>query len=314
MRTPDPTPPTCPRCGYDQSGVIATWEDHCPVQGRCPECGTVFAWADLFDPSRQTLRWYAEHARTIPAMARRTMPTLARMVIPRIFWRRVGVRSPTATRRLLMWVLLLVVAAHAAAWAPVAFFFGPPMAGYGLTPTGIADFAQYLGWPEYAALLGHALTWPAASAKNSAASWLRHAPEGLELWRVMLMQVGVGLTWLAVLSALPITRRMARLRVAHLLRAFLLQMAGVAVGFELARIVFPLYAVYGAPWFSTALVSVYIGVWIWSLVWWGTAVRTGWGVRSWTLLALGTIAAVVGGFALMVIDASISYLVWRLAW
>ena len=38
---------TCPLCGYDQRGVIASWTDSCPLEGTCSECGHVFQWESL---------------------------------------------------------------------------------------------------------------------------------------------------------------------------------------------------------------------------------------------------------------------------
>ncbi len=56
-----PITPTCPKCGYDQSGEIATWESQCPLEGRCPECGFDFVWADVMDPvpKCETSSWIA---------------------------------------------------------------------------------------------------------------------------------------------------------------------------------------------------------------------------------------------------------------
>lgn len=62
FRQPSPTQPvsyfvhhpSCPRCGYDQSGAIAAWErfapPSCPLDGTCTECGLEFAWRDLLNP------------------------------------------------------------------------------------------------------------------------------------------------------------------------------------------------------------------------------------------------------------------------
>src|SRR5512138_1001196 len=114
MRTPGPITPTCPRCGYDQSGVADAWEDRCPVEGTCPECGTAFAWADLFDPSRRDVPWLAEHARGVRDAARRTPGMLGRLARPCGFWRAVGVYAAVRPWRLGAWCLGCLAAAHAA--------------------------------------------------------------------------------------------------------------------------------------------------------------------------------------------------------
>lgn len=95
-----PITPACPRCGYDQSGQAASWQDRCPVEGRCPECGTAFNWADLFDPSRRDVPWLAEHARGARDAARRTPGMLRRMALPHAFWRAVGVHAAARPWRL----------------------------------------------------------------------------------------------------------------------------------------------------------------------------------------------------------------------
>ena len=92
--------PSCPRCGYDQSGPVASWTAACPLSGLCAECGRAFVWADLFDPKRQDLPWHVEHAPSLFAVALRIPGTAWRMLWPAVFWRLAGVHTRVSVRRL----------------------------------------------------------------------------------------------------------------------------------------------------------------------------------------------------------------------
>ncbi len=47
---PSLSTPSCPRCGYDLPGTIASWTHSCPLRGVCSECGTNFDWVLVFNP------------------------------------------------------------------------------------------------------------------------------------------------------------------------------------------------------------------------------------------------------------------------
>ena len=49
--------PRCPRCGYDVSGDCDRWQDQCPLEGVCPECGLVFEWRYLLNPALAAPAW-----------------------------------------------------------------------------------------------------------------------------------------------------------------------------------------------------------------------------------------------------------------
>lgn len=77
----------CPRCGYDQSGVIASWDDSCPIEGTCSECGFDFLWADVLIRERQHLRWLYEHREGLAVGS--MVQTLIFALFPWAFWKRV---------------------------------------------------------------------------------------------------------------------------------------------------------------------------------------------------------------------------------
>lgn len=305
---PITTEPTCPRCGYDQSGAVTSWTECCPVEGTCPECGIRFAWADLFDPSRLDIVWFVEHARTVTGQARRTGPTLWRIVLPWVFWARVGVRARTDPRAALRWLLLVAIAVHLACWGPFTLAFVALENGYSLAYADLVAMLRSLPPARLAAGAVTGFFWPLAWMSGSLdLYWGGAYYDGGSLLVAVRFPVGMGLTWLAVLSLLPVTRRLARLRRAHLLRAVLFQLVVVVVVFSAMRLLYPIAALAASGvWIGFALAALFLGVSGWSVIWWVCAVRIGWRIRSWTLLILGTVAAVLGGVALSVVEMAVS--------
>ncbi len=106
-----PLAPLCPRCGYDQSGVAATWQGAgvCPLAGTCSECGEAFEWADLFNPRRRVLRGFFEHARGWRRLLTWSQITFLWTLLPWVFWRRVGSERYPLRRRALLWPLAACV-------------------------------------------------------------------------------------------------------------------------------------------------------------------------------------------------------------
>jgi len=100
----------CPRCGYDLRGLIASWTESCPIEGRCAECGLAFEWGELLDPRRSVPRWCVEYARgwgMWPAAFKTLCVLLLR---PDRFWRQLTmVHAPRWWRMPL--VLLVALAA-----------------------------------------------------------------------------------------------------------------------------------------------------------------------------------------------------------
>ena len=79
--------PSCPCCGYDQSGAIAAWNHaasrSCPLRGTCSECGAELWWGDVFrsvayfaqDRSRRWPGWLV-----VPALFLAAIAVLALMI------------------------------------------------------------------------------------------------------------------------------------------------------------------------------------------------------------------------------------------
>lgn len=102
--------PTCPRCGYDLSGPVATWDEagHCPLQGTCSECGLVFRWFDVFNRDNWRLDGFVEHARGLGRSVRWAWRTTWWTLWPWNFWGRVEMHHKVRPWMWLWWFLLMI--------------------------------------------------------------------------------------------------------------------------------------------------------------------------------------------------------------
>lgn len=99
----------CPRCGYDQRGVIGSWIESCPMNGVCAECGLPFAWCEVMQPEKFEPRWCIEfepRARRLPWAA---MRTVIRACWPWGFWSRLKMSDAICWARLCAFLMLLVI-------------------------------------------------------------------------------------------------------------------------------------------------------------------------------------------------------------
>ncbi len=101
--------PRCPRCGYDQSGLIATWTESCPLAALCTECGYSFDPCDAIHPTRKRLPWLYEHARHWWSV-RAWWRTVLMLLWPPLFWKRVRPEHEVRVGRLGLLTLLPVAA------------------------------------------------------------------------------------------------------------------------------------------------------------------------------------------------------------
>lgn len=294
--------PICPKCGYDQSGFISTWESRCPLEGRCPECGLDFAWADVMDPSRVSLAWYSEHAFRIWAMVSRTIPTLMKLLWPPRFWAKVGILTTVRLRVLALWVCFVSLLMHLIASIPMGIGLYHEVDSFRYA--SFMDLVNSGGMKAVLQTVINGLGWPFVHCQ--------YTPGGGFDWYVFIWRHGYGggsvawasfffgavALWSIVLLLVPVTRRIAKIRKAHVGRAMILGLLPMVAGFELARISEGL--VYWNQQWGMWVVGIFIPLLLltglWHLVFWTSAIRRGWGVRpSWILIILGTIASVLGG-------------------
>jgi len=118
----------CPRCGYDLRGLVTTWEDRCPLEGVCSECGLNLRWAEVLRPEKFEPRWCVEFAARRLSVPRAAWRTLVRSFWPWRFWSRLRMSSRIRWRRLAAYICLLLlplvfgyVAVQSAAAARVRF-------------------------------------------------------------------------------------------------------------------------------------------------------------------------------------------------
>jgi hypothetical protein len=109
----------CPRCGYDQRGVIATWEESCPLAGVCTECGLEFVWCEVLRPEKFEPRWCIEFEPRVRRLPLAALRTYFRSFVPWQFWSRLKMSDAIHWRRLALYVALLLAVPVLTAYAPI---------------------------------------------------------------------------------------------------------------------------------------------------------------------------------------------------
>ncbi len=303
--------PLCPRCGYDQTGTVDTWTDQCPLESLCPECGYTFAWSDVFYPDRQRLPGFFEHEKGLWASFVAAWRTMAWVILPFIFWDRVRMHHEVRVRRILLWPMvvfgsmwLLVALARAA-----AFYIDGTQAG--------------LSFQSSAIVLSNAFVFPFFYLEHTIWAF---TPNGrwairpglsvtflLTQWSpIFLGIIGQAVAVPLMLLILPETRRRAKVRKVHVLRAavygqgwiffhllFLLVVAAFGVinadwdmALGLSGPVVNLFYEYGLA-YSLALA-------IWVAAWWWFTLAVGFRMehptRHWLVLMIVAILILAIGF------------------
>ncbi len=303
-----PAHPICPKCGYDQSGEVATWQSQCPMQGTCPECGLEFEWADVMNPSRVRLRWYSEHALSFFSMLTRSPATLLRLLLPWVFWSSVTVTHHIVLRRLMCWVLMMWVVLHLLMTIPFAYY---NWNGIDIWLYGSArNTYQSHGIPGMLAMLSNTFFSPIVHVVPTRTELIPTFEGGglvyfrsttRDLVAGFIAVLGYSTLWLIVLLAIPTTRRIAKIRARHIMRAYILSLLPAFVLFEILRFGSAYGMVVPVTTSDPASFGIIISM-LWLIVFWACAVRVGWGVRpAWLLIILGTIAALLGMLAFLLI-------------
>lgn len=113
--------PSCPRCGYDLTGIAKSWKESCPIDGICSECGLNYAWADVLNPMLTVPSWSYEHTLRRPA-CRKALPTIWRVLRPWSFWSRMKLSHPIRAVRLFLLASVILVLMHVANAATYSWF------------------------------------------------------------------------------------------------------------------------------------------------------------------------------------------------
>jgi hypothetical protein len=113
---------------------------------------------------------------------------------------------------------------------------------------------------------------------------------------VLFFPLWIGVCWWLLLTILPTTRRLARLRSAHLLRALVLQAGVLILAGTALRVMYAASENFWLDFTETVTLWVVLGLFVWSVAWWTFALRVGWGIRSWLLIVLGHVITLLSMF------------------
>ncbi len=300
--------PICPKCGYDQTGEIATWKTNCPVQGTCSECGLEFDWLIIFEPTRLRLAWYAEHARSLAQLIQRTPSTIARLVLPSKFWKRVHPAAHVNLKALVLWFVLLATTTHlmVCTYNAVKYYLRIK-ANNGwdwnrFTTNGFYSYTELAFNSVFRGIFGMYTPTDPNGITHVSIHWISWTSFSNTYLRSTAASLGINLMWLLVLLVIPTTRRLAQIRTAHVVRAFVLSSLGTLLALELSLLLMrpgSYYWYMRYEYLDRSLSSTLIA--LWQLVFWPSAIIWGWKIKSPKLLILlGTAAAILAGSLLEV--------------
>jgi hypothetical protein len=255
----------------------------------------------VYFPKRYALPWLVEHAKGRWGFVGRWVPTLWRVVLPPWFWRDLRVTHPVSVRRAVLWLVLGCLVVHVLASA-AALVMMWAFAGGAMAPGSIADAFFYPASSfdteqivRYMGFWGYSTDAP-------------HYPQLLTLFSA---------AWMLMFMFLPWTRRRAKLRWAHIVRAGVYSMSWVLLlpAFRLGRNAFltfealrampgtlgmRLYRGYSMSVESLLLVGNYpegvgLVLLLWSLWWWRAACVSGWKLEKanlvWFLVSVAALLA-----------------------
>lgn len=302
--------PICPKCGYDQSGIISNWEDQCPMRGRCSECGFDFSWGDVLDPSRIELKWYVEHARTTREMIVRTIPTLWYLLFPNRYWRRLGMEAPRSLNKYIVWVGAMLLTMHLLITVGfvLTHYVGTAnnnvqmqALSIGASPVQQRRISGFIydieGVDYWYPIIGEAFLTPIISNQI----WTDELALGAGMFGVLCL--GISIMWFVLFSAFPTTRKRSKLRMVHVLRAMVVGGLLPLVAFEIGRML-DLLVFVGEYWAPMSNIdstiagiagSAVIVMLVWIQWFWISGVRIGWKVKAnWFEMLLVMLASFFG--------------------
>lgn len=185
--------PICPRCGYDQSGVITAWTDRCPLEGRCSECGLEFWWRQVLGEQALGPVWSVEHGPRLSA--RRLARAYMTAVWQRGLWKRFELVAEVRTERL-------------TAFAAVSFLVNHLLLAVLLTAGAKATMLSQIGTLSTGTVLE---TWLLPYTQELEVPTGQQSTMGLPLWPFTII---VGLSYaVTALTMLVFTQSMSRIGV-----------------------------------------------------------------------------------------------------
>jgi hypothetical protein len=275
----------CPRCGYDQRGVVATWTEQCPLEGTCAECGLSYEWRELLNPRLTLPRWFVEAEQPRRRFVRQTLATFVRSFVPWRFWSSVRMSHPQRPRRIATYValcLLLLYACFACAhgllvwsrWQQSAGnFIGLGVAPPGGQPStgGLAVFLHGALVPFSTRAIGQFTFGNITMGFAAPAASLRYWQGVIPLMLFALSTQAVcGLAF----ALLPISRRRAQVKWSHIVRATTYGLALFLSAMVMAMLLAGLRFELSARSYEL-LAWLVVGMWlmlpVMLIVWWSTA-------------------------------------------
>lgn len=276
--------PECPRCGYDQSGLVDSWKDSCPLTGICTECGHTLDWRIVMRPELVRLPGLYEHARRFWSGSS-ALRTWSWAVRPPVFARKVRLEHAPNIVRLLLWLPVLTLPLHvlvAVSRSLTWMFYAQSLRGGGRAPP-VWDWPRFLNF--WTTPVGHFQSgpWGPRTWSDCWFMFFRSAP--VFPWVGLTVMLAVP----ATLLLLTTTRARSKVRAGHLLRCTVYGLAWVPLVFLVtaASAAHTAWLSWGVAragsisWQTSpipgAVLGNLAGVWLagvvlWSMLWWWYAV------------------------------------------
>ncbi len=213
----------CPRCGYDLRGVIDTWKESCQLLGVCSECGLEFEWAELLSPRRRPPTWLFEYARGGPQLTRAFFATILAVLNPWFFWKRQRMSFVINWRRIVLLIGIIASVEYLLFAASSASISSHIWKNYTTRP-GTKLVPDY----EECVVRGFVLPFSQRSrvsiSRGGKTMGVWQSPWFARLWRtqedVPKYFVLFVILLPCVFVVLPVSRRRAKVRWAHIGRIF----------------------------------------------------------------------------------------------
>ncbi|CAN5699005.1 hypothetical protein BH11PLA1_BH11PLA1_03680 [soil metagenome] len=301
MPAASPFTSVCLRCGYDLAGALDLG-DRCPLEVTCPECGVTLQSVAVTTITRYDLPWLFEHAPPWSLGAARFVRTLIHLLWPPHFWRSVTIERRVSVPRLLVTLALFLFipwCLHA-----VGHFWCLRVIRLAPANPVLDDAVSALAWP-----LGPFWRLPLWGEPTL---YLR------EWYPPMLCILGAALLPQLILCVLAESRRLARLRIAHLFRCNVYSLlplavalwgaagrevhmvARFAIGFNPTKFPYNEYESYERVFRNAASTIAALSL-IWLVLYWFSALKRGLRLeRAATIFILMAIAAMLASMFLVV--------------
>lgn len=220
---------------------MATWSESCPLDGTCTECGYQFQWRELLGPTLVLPRWCVESRQPLRSWPRQFIATAFRSWIPNLLWRRLQafhiIQRHRLTAWLTTWMLVIVLVTLTCngvlaiaiynEHSTMRFGWGP---GTAVKTTPNASFLECVLQSMF--LPFKSTSMGGVAFPNGAFAGTLPSPRSLlqMQWRgpsvplapaLLIVPACCALTF----AALPVSRRRAKVRSIHILRAAIYGMA-----------------------------------------------------------------------------------------